>query len=154
MYAFGAMLDEPYDLSLAELLQSSTAWGPDRAATAPTHVAFSFFDGPESVRTVDAASPLTFAFGIDYGSAQQYLVAPMMENGWAVLGEAEKFISVSRQRMSSVIERGKTVEITLVGAPHEQVTLWALPPTKRVPTKFSTIVGPDGIGTLTLTAAP
>lgn len=77
-----------------------------------------------------------------------------MSNGWALLGEVDKFISVSRSRITS-IDVGNTdgtpaVVVHVVGAPNEVVRLMGLAPGAREPTVVSGVVTADGTATIEL----
>lgn len=145
MYAFGTMLDEEFVLSLDELLHSSTRWSTEAIGVAsPEYVAFSYYRGPTSVRAVDNSQPLRFATGPDYGSAELYLVAPRFPNGWALLGETDKYISVAQQRITSVEMAGSSVNVRIIGSPGERVSLSAVPPGTSSPSFFTEVIPESG----------
>jgi hypothetical protein len=65
----------------------------------------------------------------DNGGAQYYVLAPMLPNRWALLGEAvSKFVPVSAQRFESMefdSSGSGTVTFQLRGDPSEEVVVWA-----------------------------
>ena len=80
-----------------------------------------------------------------------------MSNGWALLGEADKFISVSRSRITSIdvgsidsSAPAPAVVVHGVGAPNEVVRLMGLAPGAREPTVFSGVITADGTATIEL----
>lgn len=78
-----------------------------------------------------------------------------MSNGWALLGEADKFISVSRSRITSIDvgsidSSAPAVVVHVVGAPNEVVRLMGLAPGAREPTVFSGVITADGTATIEL----
>lgn len=174
MYAFGTMLYEPYMLTLSELQASATKWAKQGKIPAqgvntgvPEYVAFNSREGPNSVVRIfpqkkvhagnqetehggaDAAS-LHFKAGHDYGAATYHVVAPVLPNGWAVLGETLKFIPMSSQRVRSMDVNTHSVELNVVGAPGESVTFSALEPGMTVPTHFTAVVDAKGEATITM----
>jgi hypothetical protein len=64
-------------------------------------------------------------------------VAPVLPNGYTLLGETDKYVSVSPDRFKSVVASGGAganagISVTLVGAPSEQVKLAYIGPTNVV----------------------
>lgn len=62
-----------------------------------------------------------------------YTIAPVLANGWVLLGETGKFITMSPNRITSVaaaslMTETPSVRVTLTGAPHEAVTLLFIRP--------------------------
>ena len=83
---------------------------------------------------------------------QMHAVAPVSSNGWALLGESDKFVPVSNQRIASVtaaVSGGFTVQ--LKGAASETVTMGAVD-TKgsKAPVYATATIGQDGTAALVL----
>jgi hypothetical protein len=72
---------------------------------------------------------IKLAAGADYGTADFWRTAPVLPNGWALLGELDKFIGISRQRITSLTmlasPSGGHIKIRLVGTAGEVVHLSA-----------------------------
>ncbi|XP_062503496.1 uncharacterized protein LOC134180364 [Corticium candelabrum] len=50
-------------------------------------------------------------------------IAPMLENGWFLLGELDKFVPVSQQRIISIATTNIEIQVELAGVPGEQVSI-------------------------------
>lgn len=162
LYAIGTMLARPYSLTLKELLAASSAWPANYAsnhqASAATktppgsgYVVYDFWAGPATAVEITDANPLVFPAGIDYGAARYFVAAPVLENGWAVLGEAAKFVAVARQRFLevAVATDGKGVRVRMIGSVGEQIEIWARDPSGAV-TKHVCTFGVSAAATLSL----
>ena len=130
--ALGFGLRKPYLLSPADLRGCGDGSGP------ANHLAWQEVNGkwgdtgpqlPPAL--VPFGSGLTVPAG-DGGASTFWRTAPRLCNGsgWTVLGELSKFITVSRQRIGSIDSdcAAKTVRLSLLGAPGEQVELWFVAP--------------------------
>lgn len=140
LYAFGTMLASPYELTLDELMDAATSW-PDNYANGargkhkethdPKHlelgsyVAWDFWSGPSTATVLkNSSSTLYFPAGVDYGAARLITAAPVLSNGWAVLGETSKFIAMSRQRFSELtVQKDGGVRIQVAGVLRERVSI-------------------------------
>ena len=169
LYAFGTMLAAQYSLTLNDLTAAATAWPANYAAadnmktTATsnniaaatiniaegTYVVWDFWAGPASATVFSDA--IVFPAGVDYGAARFFIAAPVLSNGWAVLGEAGKFISVARQRFSevAVTEDKSGVRVRVVGSEGEKVAVVARDPAGKVGEHKCTLSA-DGTATLSL----
>ena len=54
------------------------------------------------------------------------MVVPELANGWTLLGEIEKYVPLSRKRVSGVQLSGQNMYVTLAGVPGEDVNVCAL----------------------------
>lgn len=129
MYAFGTMLDERYDLSIVDLVKASSSWRDQEylfSRQSQQYVAFNVAKGVNSAQFLDMTASLTFDAGIDYGHATYYAVAPVLSNGWTVLGEVDKLIPVSRQRLQKISVVNTEVEVVALGTPGEVVNIFAI----------------------------
>lgn len=177
MYAFGTMLDEPYVLTLEELRASTTKWGAARKAGngSSTHVpwnamyvTYDHVRGPGSARLWSSSSERTseqtseqesssnslhFKSGFDYGALTYHVVAPVLSNGWAVLGETAKFVPMSEQRVRSVVVKERGVVLHVVGMPGETVTVSALEPGGITPSQHSAVIDADGKAVISMKPA-
>ena len=172
MYAFGAMLDEPYELSMPELLHGASAWPLVTSSAVPSFPArrtgataeagtFLSYEHTGSVngsglpgeaRRFDNAAMLLFKSGADYGSATFHVVAPTLANKWTILGETDKLIPMAKQRVRSIASLGATVLITVAGAPGELVSIWAVGPGIVEQQPFNCTVSSSGTGVITISA--
>jgi len=50
-------------------------------------------------------------------------IAPVLSNGWTLLGETDKYVSVSNQRFDSINVSGSELTIDLIGDNQEKVTV-------------------------------
>ncbi len=69
--------------------------------------------------TLDLA-PIEHLYGSDY-----VVLVPILANGLALIGEPGKFVTLADRRFTDVVATGDALDVTLEGAPGEQVTLLA-----------------------------
>lgn len=79
-------------------------------------------------RVVRANETLELQAGAAYGDFEYAALAPVTAaigsgSDWALLGETEKFIPVSRQRIMAVETDGAALRVKLIGEPREPVAL-------------------------------
>ena len=79
-------------------------------------------------RLIEANATLSFEAGAAYGDFTLNALSPVVAAlgdgpDWSLLGETDKFVPVSRQRIKSVEADRAMVRVQLVGAAHELVTL-------------------------------
>lgn len=79
----------------------------------------------------------------------------MLSNGWVLLGEVNKFVPISNQRIVSLTESTDGIAVTVTGAAHETVAFAAVDyktTPGAAPTVMSGTFGPDATPiTLTFT---
>ncbi|MBI5527779.1 MAG: hypothetical protein HY897_15720 [Deltaproteobacteria bacterium] len=74
-----------------------------------------------------------------------FVLAPIFENGLALLGETQKFITMADKRFVSVVPEADSVRVTLSGVPGETVTLKAYDTRARQMLEPVTVtIAPDG----------
>ena len=141
LYAVGVQLCSPYNLSLGEWAGATEPFRArgrsmqrdyvDAEARLPVAkptatLAFRPEDAAASlVELGSLAGSVSIAAGPDYGTADFWRTAPVLPNGWALLGELGKFVGVSRQRIAGLATQGASLHVALVGAPGEVVRLTA-----------------------------
>ena len=156
LYALGVQLCVPYFLTYDEWLGAAepfmslpgrsmqdiyvhdqdlilNAVAPDLLA--PSSVAFRPSDPVGTLVELQAtgiengsSQSIKLAAGPDYGTADFWRAAPVLPNGWALLGELDKFIGISRQRITSLTigsPSGGDIKIKVVGTAGEIVHLSA-----------------------------
>lgn len=69
-----------------------------------------------------------------------HTVAPVLGNGWTLLGEPDKWVSVSSMRFQGLGYDGNNAAVTLVGAPGEVVTVNWLAPGAATPISVVCVV--------------
>mgnify|MGYP006883400193 FL=1 len=52
------------------------------------------------------------------------VIAPVLPSGWVLLGETNKFVTVSSQRFITVQADATSLFLSMQGVPGEQVELW------------------------------
>ena len=95
-------------------VQVTLAYRPERAAATLLELR-----SPSSAVLLDA--------GPDYGTADFWRTSPVLPNGWALLGELDKFIGISRQRIARITAGSEAgvLKVFVVGAPGELVHMTA-----------------------------
>ena len=84
-------------------------------------------------------SPLDFSL---------YSIAPVFPNGWALLGEQDKWVSVSGDRFSDVTTLATGLVVKLRGAPGEVVNVSFKKPGQAAPLIVSCSVPQSGTASL------
>lgn len=70
----------------------------------------------------------------DKWSFQYWTIAPLLTNGWCLMGEADtKWIPVSTQRFQDISTTPSNISVVVVGAPGEVVNIMFLPPNNLSP---------------------
>ena len=161
-YALGTMLAEPYSLTLAELTAATTAWPANYANVAAgsvndtqtstnaggEYVVWDYWAGAATATVF--SDPIVFPAGVDYGAARFVIAAPVLSNGWAVLGETGKFIAVARQRFTEItVADDASVRVRMKGSASEEVSVAARNP-QGVYADYKCTLGVDGTVTLSL----
>ena len=72
------------------------------------------------------------------------VTAPVLSNGWVLLGETSKFLVVAPDRFSDIDVRGAELSVTVSGASREHVTVELLAPQALARTQL----GPSSMETL------
>jgi len=85
---------------------------------------------------------------IDFGrmnrnDAHYYVVSPFLENGMAVIGEADKFVTLSKKRFSSIEEGDGGLYMELEGVPGESVKVYVYAPQQPEVKKGGQLVKTD-----------
>ncbi len=79
-----------------------------------------------------------------------YVISPVLESGWAFLGEA-KFVTVSHQRFTDIQSTSTSLSITLAGTPNEQVNLQFVNTKAATPNVYELSVTISNSGSATVT---
>ena len=58
-------------------------------------------------------------------------LSPVLSNGWVLLGDLDRYIAASRKRFAAVQVGATSLELSVVGAPGEQIHVTALRPATR-----------------------
>jgi len=155
-YVFGAELSSPFTIHITDL--------PSSVPTpTQTYVAFDYFaiysnvsnSGPQA-STVDSKNPLVIptsgAPGLKNTTVnfRYYVLAPQTAQ-CTLLGEFSKFITVSKQRITSISAISTGVTVFLTGAPSEKVDIWFVKSVSAVPNfiVLSTTLNQNGSGSVT-----
>ena len=71
---------------------------------------------------------------------QAYTVAPVLPNGWTLLGEPDKWVSVSRQRFGDLAYSGSSASVVITGMEGETVHVAWLPPKASKPQTVACVI--------------
>jgi len=113
-HVFAANIKTAYSVTPNKLTHGLTP-------TATTNLVYAY-DTPSNVTVFDDSNPLRIA---PNGKAdfKFYHIAPVFANGWSVLGETDKFISVSHPRFNHVNVNSESIYVDLRGVYNEKVTI-------------------------------
>ena len=131
-YVLAIAVAKAYNLSMAEL-----SYDPKVKLAAVEQ------RSPSHARSLNGASSLQITpCGLD--DFHVFTVAPVFANGWALLGEPGKWVSVSRQRFairSAPIHAWATVTLEVSGTPLEAVTVSCRSPSGKAVDVVCTLPG-------------
>lgn len=85
---------------------------------------------------------------------QYWSLAPILESGWALLGELTKIISISETRFTDVIVIDGTYMVYMIGVPEEVVPITAYDTESNKSEVYTCIIGPSGTSVLYLPGGP
>ena len=145
-----AQLEADYALSGSELPPSRSTFPASRL----NHVVFQY-----DVRTgeVFGIENLTSDSSITVGKCEKidfkyFVVAPLLENGMALFGELDKFVTVSETRFTHLDQTGSRTFATVRGVPSEvvKVTVYNGKSTVTV----NCVIGNSGYADLAISATP
>lgn len=142
-FAYGVQLTAPYKFLSTDVLLPLVG----------QYYAFLFNNtNPANFQVVPfgASSPVLIPQGETYGDGYLWIFAPVLDNGWTLLGEIDKFIAVSKQRFQSVTTSQNGVQILLAGQPGELVNLAYLKPSATTPALGSCEISDSGFSMYTL----
>jgi len=84
-----------------------------------------------------------------------HILAPVLPNGLALIGEADKFVTLADRRFRSIEVQPDSLVVTVEGVPGESVTLLAFDAQfERLLAPVQVSIGPDGSATTTLSRSP
>eukprot|EP00054_Salpingoeca_dolichothecata_P012674 m.70327 g.70327 ORF g.70327 m.70327 type:complete len:763 (+) comp20068_c0_seq1:336-2624(+) len=89
---------------------------------------------------VSGSSPLTLHES-DKLTFEVFTLAPVLSNGWVLLGEQQKWVSVSKDRFHSLAINADGFYIAVVGVPGEKVMVSVVPPNTTTPKQVSCVIG-------------
>lgn len=81
----------------------------------------------ECLKNFDDTHPYTVQTPGMIGSEHSFTlfsISPVLSNGWVLLGEVDKVVSISPQRFTSVMVYGDGLKVKVSGKPSESLELW------------------------------
>jgi sucrose-6-phosphate hydrolase SacC (GH32 family) len=145
---------------------------PGASGTAPSYVIYAQEKYGGAIRSVARFGPGSSSVRVEERACkgpqqcdktQLFIVAPVLTNGWAVLGETTKIVAVSAQRIVSIVAGTKSagshvdtaaaVKLVLIGTAGEQVEIAFMDPTGGVVTERC-VIGMSGRVTMLAGAPP
>lgn len=114
-YILGITMSQPFQFDLSQLNYAPS----QQLAVFEANIT-------SSVAVFKATDSITVS-GWEY-DFEVHTIAPVLGNGWTLLGEPDKWVSVSSMRFQSLSYDGNTAAVTVLGAPEEVVTVnWLAP---------------------------
>ena len=156
-YILGADINTDYSMPLTDLPPSHSL-KPKTAFPQSIAVQYSISGNVSKVVTIDGKTdPSMVMLSLSKcGTAdfQYWLIAPVLPKvQMALLGDLSKVVSVSEQRVVTVIEFGGTYVVKLRGAPGEMVTMTAMDYSTEKTATFSATIGQDGVGAIAIASS-
>ena len=99
--------------------------------------------GPDTAITVEKCGKEDFKY---------FVIAPLLDNGVALFGELDKFVTVSETRFSRLTQSDKEASITVMGMPSERVKVTVYD--GKTTLAVDCLIGDGGSAELTLSATP
>lgn len=151
-YVMAAQLEEDYALSASELPPSQNTYPGSRM----NHIAFQY-DYTLEDEALSNIEKLTSSNFITIGKCgkknfKYIVVAPILQNGMALFGELNKFVTVSETRFLEVDQTGPHAFATVVGVPSEIVTLTIYTGKGTSTYTFPCYIGDSGRANLVISA--
>jgi hypothetical protein len=137
-YVFSANLKTAYDFSVKDLLVPTSAGLQMRAV---------FYDQTKLSFNLVSSFSEGQALNITVGNLAKpnlWVIAPVFQNGWVYVGEVNKFITVSKQRTTSVEVTSGSVTVEIAGQANEVVTLGFILPQQTTVKTFTCKIGSSG----------
>ncbi len=96
-------------------------------------------------KVVDHGGSIDFGF-MPINDAFYYVLAPVLGNGMAVIGETDKFVTMSSKRFPSSETQKETLELDVAGVPGEEVTVTVYVQDKIEEVRGGRVAGSSGPG--------
>jgi len=132
-YILAANLSDPYKITLAEFeLENAVIFEyhdiqntllPFKDSFIIPKMKIPPYNPDESCGTPPCNQTIDFRY---------YVIAPTVTSGWTCLGELDKFVTVSPNRIANFIYQQSGIEIVLSGVPGEMVTIYFLAPQNSI----------------------
>ena len=145
-YIISGKMESPYTMKASELPPSKNT---KPRSNFPNSLAFTYtLDG-----MVQKAMKFTGSLSIPECSVtdfQYWILAPIFDNGWALLGELNKIIPVSETRFIDLSVVGDAYIAHLVGVQGEKVPVSVYNTHNETTTVYTCTIGPSGSSVLYL----
>jgi len=117
-YIFAGDLESPFTINAKDIgISGRSSRVVDFFALANATAKLVAFDDTHPLRiSLPSSKPPVVQFGY-------YIIAPVLDSGWVLLGETEKFITTSKQRFSSLNSFLSNFSVTLTGTKNEKVSI-------------------------------
>eukprot|EP01130_Rhizamoeba_saxonica_P004949 TRINITY_DN1998_c0_g1_i1.p1 TRINITY_DN1998_c0_g1~~TRINITY_DN1998_c0_g1_i1.p1 ORF type:complete len:615 (+),score=103.10 TRINITY_DN1998_c0_g1_i1:302-2146(+) len=143
-YIVGIGLKQNYTFEVKDLMDEGMI-----GVTRPSMVVFEYNRNDHvQITPVEFSNDKPFhigkAEGYDY---RYYIVSPVLPNNWVVLGEVDKWVTVSKQRIVSIAIMGTAIDIMLSGEANEDVRIMFMDPEGELYNILCN-VGPSGTAQL------
>jgi hypothetical protein len=126
-YLLGANLKSVFTVTPEDLPVGSEAKYFDyfKFLNTPTAANVATFNNSNPIKIPAASVVHDYELGAAAGPVgfNYYVVAPVLQSGWVLLGETSKFITVSKQRITAITSNPTELLLTIVGTPKETITL-------------------------------
>jgi len=142
-----AVETSPYPLTLTSIIAAGGA-PPAGTPIDNTYLAFET-NHSRSVFSVNRTQDLQIASS-DKWSFGLYTLAPVLPNGWTLLGETKKWVALSRARVRSLDVSDRGLTLVLTGEPGEEVELWFCRAGTNLPASQGAVIGTDRTVTVVL----
>lgn len=145
-HILAAEINTEYTLTVADLPPSLSTFP---SSSFPTSIAFQYTLDGTVTTTIEFTSTSKLMIPkcgkVDF---QYWNIAPVFDNGWALLGELNKIITVSETRFTSIANIGTQSFATLRGVPNEVVVVSLFNSQDKKVTAVKCIIGQTGTAQL------
>jgi len=121
-YILAADLDVAYTVATADIeLAGIRSYVFDYFAFLNGTRKVSLFDDEHDLQIPNLQKTMDTASGVV--PFKYYVIAPVLKSGWVLLGETQKFVTVSNQRITSLVDTSTSLVITFAGTSGEELPI-------------------------------
>eukprot|EP00054_Salpingoeca_dolichothecata_P014018 m.78605 g.78605 ORF g.78605 m.78605 type:complete len:753 (+) comp20774_c0_seq2:47-2305(+) len=100
-----------------------------------------------TLHSVTAQKPLPLRVS-DKLNFQVFTLAPILSSGWALLGQADKWVPVSKDRFGSLVMTSTGFSVRIKGSPKEEVSVSVRAPNQTEPFRVLCVIGSGSVNLL------
>ncbi|KAH3743766.1 Non-lysosomal glucosylceramidase [Pelomyxa schiedti] len=115
----------------AQLTETVSVYPSSLALAGTQCIAVDYFDAPDTPIVFNDTRPLIIeqmANDDEVTDFKYYVIAPVLQSGWFLIGDTSKFLTVAHPRIKQITTNSTAVTVRIHGNPLESCSIKALPP--------------------------